>query len=171
MSTHLKQLLFLVLILCSAIDTSAQSSAIKTGPVGYAFGFVGICYEKALSDHGSFQLTLNPYNNVKDYDGTAYGISLEYRLYITNKEVLNGFYITPKIGATFGNLTEQDTSVERNANAFHLMGNLGYQWIWKSGILVDLSFGPKFSFGRDNATATEFDGTHPDVNFAIGYIF
>ncbi|MEM9544677.1 MAG: DUF3575 domain-containing protein [Bacteroidota bacterium] len=171
MSIRLQQLLFLFLILCFSMETSAQSSAIKTGPVGYAFGFVGICYEKVLSDHGSFQATLNPYNKVKDYDGTSYGASLEYRLYITNKEVLNGFYISPNIGFTLGNLTEQDTTVERNANAFHLVGKLGYQWIWTNNILVDLSLGPKFSFGQDDSIAPEFDGTHPDVNFAIGYIF
>jgi len=171
MSAYIKRLLVLILFVTVGLGATAQSSAIKTGPVGFAFGYFSGCYEKALSDHTSFQISVNPYNKVRDYDGVAYGASIEFRLYITKKEVLNGFYISPRIGATFGNLTNTDTSEENDASAFQFIANLGYQWIWSNGFLVDISFGPKYSLGQGDNTAPDFDGFHPDVNFAIGYAF
>ncbi len=167
----MKKLLILVTFLTFGISAIAQSSAIKTGPVGIPFGFVSVCYEKILSDHSSFQFSLNPYIKVKDYNGTVYGASIEYRRYITKKEVLKGFYLTPRVGVTFGNLTEVGTAIQRDSSSINMTVNLGYQWIWNNGILLDLGFGPKFSLGIGDDTADEFDGVSPDVIMGVGYAF
>ncbi len=171
MTAGIKKLLILATFLTIGISVAAQSSAIKFGPAGIPFGFVGACYEKVINDFSSFQISLNPYQKARDYDGSVYGGSVEYRLYFTKKEVLRGFYLTPKAGITFGNLTEKDTGVDFDANSLHLMVNLGYQWIWNNGILLDLGFGPKYSLKQGDNTASEFDGVSPDVIMAIGYVF
>jgi len=171
MTASLKKLLIIAAFLTVGISATAQSSAIKTGPAGIPFGFISACYEKVINDYSSFQISLSPYQKVNDYDGSVYGANLEYRLYITKKEVLRGFYLTPKIGATNGNLTEIETGIDFDATSIHVMVNLGYQWIWNNGVLLDIGFGPRYSIGQGNNTASEFDGVSPDVIMAIGYVF
>lgn len=171
MTEGMKKMLILVFLIALGGVSMAQSRTIKTGPAGIPFGYVSICYEKALNDNSSFQLSLVPYNKVKDYDGTAFGAGIDYRVFITKKEVLKGFYISPGASFTFGNLTETESAEEFQATAIHFTANLGYQWIWGNGFLVDLALGPKYSLGQGDNVASEFDGTHPDVRFGVGFVF
>jgi hypothetical protein len=171
MTSSTKKLYAVVLFLSIVPSIMAQTSTLKTGPIGLAFGYVSVCYERAISDYSSLQFTLNPYHKVKDYNGTAFGASLEFRWYFTKKEVLNGFYIEPRAGSTLGNLSDIETGIDQDARSINFAFNLGYQWVWKNGLLLDIGFGPKYAIGIGSNTAREFDRVSPDVIFGFGYAF
>ena len=157
----MKKFLILVAFIAFGMNANAQSATLKTSPGALAFGIANACYEKVISDNASFQLSASAFFGIGDFTGTAFGVGAGYRMYVTKKEAPRGFYIMPKAGATFGS----------GASAISVGADLGYQWVWDSGFVLDIGLGPQYFIGLGDDTATEFDGIIPSVILAVGYAF
>lgn len=154
----MKKFLVLIIILAYGVNANAQSATLKTG---YKASAIGIFYEKVISEHASFQINGSIFFGIEEIEGSAYGFGGGYKIYITNKEAPRGFYLMPRAGATFG----------ENANSVSIGVDLGYQWIWKSGIVIDLGLGPNYHKSLEDDGTEVFDGVVPNVVAALGYSF
>ncbi|MDX1683649.1 MAG: DUF3575 domain-containing protein [Saprospiraceae bacterium] len=160
---------FLLLIFCFGISlvSSAQSNVVKTGPVSLAFGNINVRYEKVLNESSSIQVKGNYWLNFGDEDVQLYGGGVGWRYFFTHakKPVPAGFYIMPFAEAGGG------TGFTR----FGFGAELGYQWVWDSGFVLDLGLGPCYVIiNDDNADDLDFgsvDGILPTFTTAIGYAF
>lgn len=167
----MKKLLVLVTFTVFALSAHAQSSVLKTNLIDLGYSDLNIQYEKVINDKSSFQINLRPLIGVSNYDGTVFETAIEYRLYITQKEVLSGFYFMSRIGGTFGEIIEIETTDPYDSAALSISAHLGYQWIWGNGVVLDMGLGPKYYVGFGDNTALEFDGLWPSVNVGLGYAF
>ena len=141
-----------VLCLCFIFAANAQEQAIKVNPLGLAFGNFNATYEKVLNDKSSVLISANYQYQLLGVDVNSFGLGLGWRYYITNKKkpVPAGFHVTPQIGANFGSVDDF------NYNTYVIGAEIGYQWVWDSGFLLDLGIGPGFYF---------FSGDYEDVGF------
>ena len=150
---------------------NAQDNILKTNPLGLAFGNFNVTYEKVLDEKSSVLGSVNFFFNTFGVDVSAFGIGGAYRYYLTNakKAVPNGLYVNPQVGFTFG------SSGDFNYSGIAIGAEIGYQWVWESGVALDLGIGPNYvnlgggdvdSIGFDNT-----DGIFPSATIAIGYAF
>jgi hypothetical protein len=67
----------------------------------------------------------------------------------------------------------EDTDI--SYTSIRIGGKAGYQWIWSSGLTVDLNVGyglNTFSYNFDNAMlGLSSSGAFPNLGFGIGYSF
>lgn len=155
----MKKILLFVAFIAFGMNVNAQSATIKTSPGALAFGIFNACYEKVISDKASFQLSGIAFFGIGDLDGTAFGVGAGYRMYVTKKEAPRGFYVMPQAGITFG----------EGASAIGIGADLGYQWVWDSGFVLDIGLGPNYYIGLGDDNISEFDGILPRVIVAVGY--
>jgi hypothetical protein len=155
----MKKILLLVAFIAFGMNANAQSTTLKTSPGALAFGFFNACYEKVVSDKASFQISGLAFFGFGDFEGTAFGVGAGYRMYVTKKEAPRGFYIMPQAGVTFG----------EGASAINVGADLGYQWVWDSGFVLDIGVGPNYYIGLADDVDDAFDGIIPRVILAVGY--
>ena len=155
----MKKILVLLAFIALGINVNAQSATLKTSPGALAFGFFNACYEKVISDKASFQISGIAFFNFGDFDGTAFGLNAGYRRYITKKEAPRGFYIMPQTEFLLG----------EDATAIGIGADLGYQWIWESGLVLDIAVGPNYYHGLSDDINEEFEGFSPRIVLAVGY--
>lgn len=155
-----------------------QTQVLKMNPLGFAFGFFNLRYEKALNTKTSFQVGGNFYSRkFGDVKTTGFGLDVEYRFYITNKKknVPEGFYIGPNAGFDFNKTEDTDTSDGATFSLFGIGATIGYQWIWDSGFALELGMGPQYSIlagkGDGLDETVDYEGFLPRLVFAIGYAF
>jgi len=100
---------------------------------------------------------------------TGFGVRGGYQFFVTSriKSSPEGFYVGPHL--SYNSLTEKSTDTSVSTTGIGLM--LGYQWIWKSGLTLDLGIGPMYTFASESETDESFEGFLPNVTIAIGYNF
>jgi len=167
----MKKILLLVVFVAVGISVEAQTSVLKTNIIDLAYKDIIVQYEKVINEKSSFQINVSPFIGASDYNGSIFGASIEYRIYITKKEVLRGFYLMAGSGGTFGNLDDVETSEQFSASTINIKANFGYQWIWNNGIILDIGVGGRYFIGVGDNPAPEFDGMKPNVNVGMGYAF
>lgn len=174
----MKTLFSVFFAVCFMTVSYGQNQIIKMNPLGFAFGFFNLRYEKAINDKTSFQVGGNFYSRkFDDVKTTGFGFDTEYRFYITNKKktVPEGFYIGPTIGFDFNKTEDTDTSEGANFSLFGIGATIGYQWIWDSGMTLELGAGPQYSIlaakGDGLDESIDYEGVLPRLVFAIGYAF
>jgi hypothetical protein len=155
----MKNILLLIAFIAFGINVNAQSATLKTSPGALAFGFFNACYEKVISDKASFQVSGLAFFNIGNNDESAYGVGAGYRMYVTKQEAPRGFYVMPQVGGIFG----------EDVSAIGLGADLGYQWIWDSGFVLDIGLGPNYYIGLGDNVDEDFDGIIPRVILAVGY--
>ncbi|NND05138.1 MAG: DUF3575 domain-containing protein [Saprospiraceae bacterium] len=160
----------LTFLLCAGVKAQSYDAIIKTNPISLAFGNFNATYEHVLNEKSSILGSLSYQYRLLGVDVNAFGIGGAYRYYFTHakKEVPSGFYVNPRIRLTFG------SAAEVNYGAFQLGGEVGYQWAWDSGFVLDLGIGPNFTslFGSYEDIAFDNDGATfilPSLTIAIGY--
>ncbi|MBI9033055.1 MAG: DUF3575 domain-containing protein [Bacteroidales bacterium] len=161
----MKKSVFFILTLFVVCSANAQfKNVVKTNPIGLAFGNFNARYEMVVNDASSLQFGASYMYKYLGIKVNTVGLEGGFRYYITNrmKSAPNGFYINPKIGASFGKVSIGDeiyseTSSDLIYNAFIFGGELGYQWVWGSGFTLDLGAGPMFS---------RFGGEYENINFS-----
>lgn len=167
-----KLLAALPLMLFIAVGAQAQSynAIIKTNPIGLAFGNFNATYEHILNEKSSVLGSLNYRYSLLGLDVSAFGIGGAYRYYFThaNKDVPSGFYVNPQVGITFGSFEDF------NYGTLGIGAEIGYQWAWDSGFVLDLGIGPNFTslFGGYEDIDFDTDGAtfiSPSLTIAIGY--
>ena len=150
---------------------NAQDNIIKTNPLGLAFGNLNATYEKVLNEKSSVLGSINFTYRIFGVDVNALGLGGAYRFYFSHakKQVPAGLYINPQIGFNFGSVDDL------SYNAFSLGAEVGHQWVWESGVVLDLGIGPNYiSLSGNDVDSINFDsdgGIFPSATIAVGYNF
>ncbi len=169
--------ILLILALCFSSSLQAQDdkkadpfpNIIKVNPLSLAFGNFNVTYERALNPSSSIQISANYWYRLLGTEVTGFGFRAGYRFYITNrvKPAPIGFYAGPQI--SFNSLKEKSSEESVSATGVGFM--LGYQWVFRSGVSLDLGAGPIYQFAKETTSGTSYQGFLPNLSFAIGYNF
>ena len=141
-----------------ALTAFGQSSAVKVNPVGLAFGVANAGYEFSTSDSQTATIS-GLYYDVSGING--FGVGAEYRFYFGG-EALKGWHAGPSLGY----LSLED-DFNTSASVFSFGGEVGHQWVWNSGFLVDVFAGLGFATGGDNLNG--LDSTTIGIGVSLGY--
>lgn len=173
----MKKFLF---VICLSLVMTFQSYAqddmqenlpnvIKVNPIGLAFGNINLGYQRALAPAHAFQISANYWYKIFGTTVSGFGMRGGYQFFLTSrtKEAPEGFYIGPQI--SFNSLKETETDV--SVTAFGIGALLGYQWVWNSGLCLDLGIGPVYQFASESETTTSYQGFLPNVTIALGWNF
>jgi len=125
----------------------AQTNAIKINILSPVARTFNIAYEKAISETGSFQLGFY-YTGAKsgDLKLSGFGITPEYRFYLSQTPAPNGFYVAPFIRYTNYKLTYDDGTDKAEGTLTSFGGGVvvGRQWVFKERVTFDIFIGPKY---------------------------
>lgn len=144
-------------------------NVIKLNPISLAFGNFNMSYQRALGKSHAIQIGANYWYKILGVEVNGFGIRGAYQFFLTGrtKYAPEGFYIGPQVSYNTLDVTEEDNKV----SAFGIGVMLGYQWVWKSGLCLDLGIGPMYQFASETATDNSVEGFLPNVTIALGYNF
>lgn len=167
-----KTTLAMAIMLLISIGANAQAelpNVIKINPISLAFGNFNLSYQRALSDASAIQIGANYWYKILGVEVSGVGIRGGYQFFLTNrvKPSPEGFYIGPQIA--YNSLKDKETDEKVTAFGVGLM--VGYQWVWDSGVTLDLGAGPMYQFADETSTGTSYEGFIPNITIAIGYNF
>ncbi len=165
----MKKIILLVVALVFVNFAKAQQSVVKVNPLGIAFGVINATYEKALSESGALEIGAS-YFNWSSIGVSGLGGDVAYRFYFSkNNDAPEGIYAAPLVGVN--SLTYKDDSNNETALFISLGAKAGYQWIFDSGLALDLYFGygKYISGGFDDYSG--FSAGRPILGVAVGYAF
>jgi len=156
---------------CFAQDEVEENlpNIIKLNPISLAFGNINFMYQRAISKSSAVQIGANYWYRFLGTEVTGFGVRGGYQFFVTNrtKEAPGGFYVGPNL--SYNSLTEKST--DESVTTFGIGLSLGYQWVWKSGISLDLGIGPMYTFAKEENTENSYEGFIPNVIIALGYNF
>lgn len=173
----MKNLIFTLFLLVGFVfSSSAQTQAIKVGPLGFLFGNYNLRYEKTLSDQTTFQVGANFYDyNLGEFSTSGFGLDAGWRYYF--REAMRGAYVFPSANYDFNN-TAVGAGIDEDASFSNLNvgATFGYQWVGSGGFVVDLGLGYGYNIGisQDDRFADDRDlgrGGSVRFTFALGYAF
>lgn len=169
----MKKLIISLALIALAFGAQAQNNVIKTNPLGLAFGNFNATYERVLGTSSSILIRGQYMYKIFGLKVGLGGVGLGYRYYITHakKPVPSGFYVNPQAVYSFGSMDDIfDESV--SISTIGLGAELGYQWAWPSGFVLDLGLGPMYTIVLgDNSDIELVSGIGPTATLAIGYAF
>jgi hypothetical protein len=168
----MKKVLLLFAFVVLAISLNAQDNVIKANPLGLAFGNFNATYEKVLNDKSSVLVKASYFYRLLGVEVSAFGVGGAYRYYITNakKPVPGGFYGQGQVNFNFGSGNVDDFTY----TTIGIGAQIGYQWVWDSGFVLDLGIGPAYTIlsGETDSFDTTSGGVIlPSATLAIGYAF
>lgn len=149
----MKKILFIAIALISFNYANAQSNAIKVNPIGLLVGVGNAGYEFKTNDAQSATIS-GLYFDILDI--TGYGAGAEYRFYFGG-EALNGWHAGPSLG-----FFALEDNANNSASVFAIGGEVGHQWVFGSGFLVDVFAGAGVVTGGDNLSGLN------SANFSFG---
>lgn len=162
----------LLLLMAGGLRAQAYDNVIKTSPIGLAFGNFNATFERVISESSSVLISANYFYQFLGVDVNTVGVRGAYRYYFTHKkkDVPTGFYVNPQIGASFG------SSDDVSYGSFSIGAEVGYQWAWDSGFVLDLGIGPNYTNLTGDFNEIGFDASGgsailPSITVAIGYAF
>ena len=166
-------------------ETTAEAgqwkNAVSINLPSLAVGLMSAQYEMRLTPGSSLPVRLYYVSVGGDESSfTGLGAGAAYRMYFGQK-ALEGFYFAPTFDALMLTLkvTEAVTKLEAKATGT-LFGpgvELGKQWIWNSGFLIDFGLNGTYYIGNVEAKAgnqsakVSFAGFVPGLRLAIGLAF
>ncbi len=168
----MKKLIISLVFVAFAFGISAQKNVIKTSPLGLAFGNFNATYERVLGTSASVLIEGQYMYKLLGADVSLAGGGLGFRYYFTHakKPVPGGFYINPQFGFAFGSVTN-DVGDKYTATSTAFGAEIGYQWVWESGFVLDLGIGPMYTVAKGGESDEGLDGIMPSATLAIGYAF
>jgi len=90
---------------------------------------------------------------------------------MTKKPVPGGFYLNPQASISIGTV-KNDADESYSATIISFGAELGYQWVWESGFVLDLGIGPSYTIGKgETSEDADLEGILPSATLAIGYAF
>lgn len=153
----MKKLLIVALIFSSA-SAFAQQNAIKVNILSPVVKTINVSFEHAISEKGSLQLGFF-YTGIKvsDIKYSGFGITPEYRIYLSESPAPEGFYVAPY--ARYQKLTLSTTVNDSKADFSAIGGGLviGKQWIFSERVTLDIFLGPNYSSGTVKVTSGSED--------------
>jgi len=142
-------LLAVVLFVAIAGSAVAQpTNAIKINLLSPVARTLNLAYEHAINENGSFQLGFF-YSGAKVSDTkiSGWGITPEYRFYLSQTPAPNGFYVAPFLRYnSFTAEDKSDNSTVNKATVTQFGGGavVGRQWVFKERVTFDMFIGPKY---------------------------
>lgn len=177
--------LMTILFLSAQLTLSAQDfqagKIIKLNLPGLAVGAGSVSFESVLNDQHS--IVISPTFGFYNFDAlkfTILGAGIEYRSYLShNRQAPAGLYVAPGATLLVGRANAGNIN---NGNDYVFMvyggsvkGVFGYQWVWQSGLVVDINIGLQYLhlFASDNKGGYWKGGgaTLPAFGLAVGYGF
>lgn len=138
----------LVLFSMGASQVNAQST-VKINILSPIIKTINLQYEKVLNESSSFQLGF--FYTGASTGGTelkGFGITPEYRFYLSETEAPAGVYVAPFVRYQSFNLKDDDfTNNEADYSSFGGGLILGKQWVFKEKVVLDIFLGPSYSSG------------------------
>ncbi len=141
---------FLALILFMAVagSASAQSTAIKVNLLSPVVRTFNIAAEQKIAENASLQLGFF-YGGVKvdDTKFSGWGLTPEYRYYLSSTPAPAGFYLAPYLRYQQFNVTDPGENNTTNKGTLSSFGGglvVGKQWLFKERVTLDLFIGPKY---------------------------
>lgn len=167
----MKKLILSLAFVAMAFGLNAQSNVVKTNPLGLAFGNFNATYERVLGTSASVLIKGQYLYRLFGVDVSLAGGGVGFRYYITHakKPVPGGFYINPQAQFAFGSVTNEDDE-KLNARTIAFGAEIGYQWLWESGFVLDLGIGPMYTMAKGDSDE-DLSGIMPSATLAIGFAF
>ncbi|WP_207424078.1 DUF3575 domain-containing protein [Desertivirga brevis] len=138
------------------------TNTIKINPLSALFRTGSVFFEHKVSEKSSFQLGA-AYTGLKLSDTKFSGFALtpEYRIY-PKGNALSGLYLGPFL--RYQNYTVKDDNNKGTYSSFGGGLLVGRQWVYNSGFVLDIFFGPAYNSGKVKAE----DGSgKPEVSGSI----
>lgn len=166
--------IFIALIFFTALETSnsakAQQNVIKINILSPIVKTLNMSYEHATSDESSLQLGFF-YTGAKSGDVklSGFGITPEFRYYLSETAAPNGVYIAPFL--RYQNFDASNSSANADGTVSSFGGGLviGREWIFKEKISLETFLGPQYMAA--SAKATEGNSSDIEVSAANGFWF
>lgn len=167
----MKKLFLSLAFVALAFGLNAQKNVVKTNPLGLAFGNFNATYERVLGTTSSVLIKGQYMYKLLGVEVNLAGGGLGYRYYFTHakKPVPSGFNITPQVTFAFGSVTN-DADEKISASTIAFGAEIGYQWAWESGFVLDLGIGPMYTMAQGGGDE-DLSGIMPSATLAIGYAF
>ena len=128
-----------------AYPVKAQQNVVKMNFLSLIVKTFNVSYERVIDENNSFQLGVF-YTGAKigDTKLTGFGITPEYRFYLSETEAPNGVYVAPYL--RYNNLELKDELSTSEATLSSIGGGLiiGKHWIFKEKVSFDLFIGPSY---------------------------
>ena len=171
--------ILLVLMLASA-TTFAQQNVIKINILAPIVKTFNVQYERALNDNSSLQLGFF-YTGFSSGDTkfSGFGITPEYRFYLSETAAPKGVYIAPFFRYQSFIIKDVETNSEGDFSALGGGVIIGKQWIFKEKISLDMFLGPAYYSGtvdvesgdEDDFETGAFDGFGLRAGICFGFRF
>ncbi|HWA35959.1 MAG TPA: DUF3575 domain-containing protein [Cyclobacteriaceae bacterium] len=174
-----KVLLMAFVLTAFALSANAQGSVIKLNIFSPIVSTFNVQYEKTTKADQSFQLGFfySGYSS-SDTKFNGFGITPEYRFYLSDTDAPQGVYMAPFLRYQSFNASNASTNTKGSLTSFGGGVILGKQWIFKEHISLDIFIGPsyyssnvKIESGSPTIDATPFDGFTVRAGVCFGYAF
>ena len=161
----------------SAVRAQDVSGIIKVNPLGMAFGVFNATYEKPLNEKSSVTVGAS-YFNWSALRISGMGGRLGYRFYLGNNTTSpEGLFVSPVLDLNSYSYSYRDEDpntgewITRKESVFSVGGGVqgGYQWVWDSGVALDLFFG--YGYRAAKFESYDYSGGYPMLGLAVGYAF
>ncbi|UYN88341.1 MAG: DUF3575 domain-containing protein [Cyclobacteriaceae bacterium] len=178
----MKKTLLIVLVACFiGVSGGLQAqNVVKINILSPIVKTINVSYERAINENGSFQLGFfytGWSNDLTKFSG--FGITPEYRFYLSDSPAPEGVYVAPFIRYQKFNISDKDVSdSEADFSAFGGGVVIGKQWVFKDKITLDLFLGPAYYSGKVSGQSgnTTFDtdafdgfGLRTGINFGFKF--
>ncbi|WP_395053079.1 DUF3575 domain-containing protein [Flavobacterium sp.] len=187
----MKKIIFTAIAVMGFVFMNAQENIIKVNPLAFLGGTDLLSFEHKFGAHtsGSVGLGFASYK-LGGYKYKDNGAELQFRYYV--KEAMEGLYGGVRVGFSSGKNTYDsagffgpssgNSSLDTKFTTIKAGVKGGYQWIWDSGLSLDLNLGlgyTKYTYKYDSTVDAEdiaffnFKGSSvgPNFGFALGYAF
>jgi hypothetical protein len=179
--------LFSTVIIFGFLSTGslkAQENVVAINILSPIVSTINVKYERKLNAESSMQLGF--YYTGASWSDTkfrGFGITPEYRFYLSATEAPNGVYVAPFL--RYQNLTvESDESddFDTSKGTLNNFGGgvvMGRQWVWKERITLDIFIGPSYVAGsvdveegdEDDLATGAFNGFGIRTGITFGIAF
>lgn len=164
----MKKIIFLVIALFTFSLANAQSNVVKVNPVGMIFGVFNATFEHAINENNSV-LVGAQYFNWGNLSMSGLGVQGGYRFYFSkNNDAPEGIFASPFV--SLSSVTYNPDGLEKETSfGISAGGKAGYQWLFDSGLALDLFFG--YSYSSFKFDSYSYGGGTPVLGLAVGYNF
>ncbi|ALI98978.1 DUF3575 domain-containing protein [Rufibacter tibetensis] len=145
--------IFFIALICSFAFMSkpvqAQNNLVKANLLAPLVATGSFYYERVLNDSRSVQLGLF-FTKYEELSG--YGVTPEYRFYLSETPAPNGFYVAPFLSFMRFTIEGEDDLFDGErykGTTTNFGGGLvaGRQWIFKDRVSFDIFLGPEYTGG------------------------
>lgn len=170
--------LFLLVSAMAFTQGFAQERAIKVNILSPIVRTVSVFYENAVSDQSSLQIGFYYTGaSISETKFRGFGITPEYRFYLSETSAIEGFYIAPFLRYSNLDISEGISGDEGTLSSIGGGLVIGRQWVFKEKVTVDLFIGPQYVNGSLKVTNGEggsfdtgvFDGFGVRPGVTIGF--